>query len=276
MIRQATTTLIVVTRGAATVTETVLRRRGVLPAARSSPQDDTDLRMLKAVQAYLSSLSRRPIHDDVEHDSWDRFYEQYNPFIRRVVQSSLRRRIADADTDDCTQQVWAELITKLGTLNYDSRRGPFRAWLFTFVRRQAIRFIRRQSRQFAQQLADPGATLADRDGDPRMACQRQEDRQLVRHMLAVLRTRVSEVNYQVVHLRWIDGQNSAEIAARVNMTQDQVRYRLQRMKRKLRTLIAPHIAALPPTTAAGQLEELPRISSENSRHKRPREGNTSI
>ena len=84
--------------------------------------------------------------------------------------------------------------------------------------------------------------VAGHDDDPSVACQRQEDRQLVRQMLAVLRTRVSDSNYRVLHLRWVDGCTNAEISALMNLTQDQVRYHLQRMKRKLKALIAPRLA----------------------------------
>ena len=236
---RATTTSIVVMRGVATGTETVLDTAGAPPAAESRPRDDVDLELLRAVQAYLSRRSRHSASDAAERGCWERFYRRYDPFIRRVVRAW---QLSDADTDDCIQEVWAELITKLAGVNYDPRRGRLRSWLFTFVRRKVIRFLRRKSRHSAQSLADPAAMLVSRDCDPSTACQRQESRQLVRRMLAVLRTQVSDTNYQVFHLRWIDGRSSAEIAARVNLTQDQVHYRLGRLKRKLRTLIAPHVA----------------------------------
>lgn len=237
----AATMSIVVMGGAAVVTEIALRT--------TSPElsHDADLEQLRGVQAHLRRLSRRLEPDDAERGCWQRFYERYDPLIRRVVRSSLRRGPSDADAEDCIQEVWAELITKLAELDYDPRRGQLSSWLFTFARRKVIRFLHRTSRHSARQLADPAATLAGRDGDPSIACTRREDRELVRRKLAELRARVSDVNYQVLHLRWIDGRTSAEIAARVNLTQDQVRYRLGRMKRKLRILIAPHVDGSDPS-----------------------------
>lgn len=229
---------IVVMRDVTTVSESELPTAGGPPVAEDCPADDVDLMLLKSVQAYLSHISQHPVPEVAQRGCWERFYQRYDPFIRRVVRSW---HLPDADTDDCIQEVWAELITKLAGVDYDPRRGPFRSWLFTFVRRKVIRFIRGKSRHSSQSLADPAATVAGRDDDPSTACQRQENRQLVRRMLAVLRTRVSETNYRILHLRWIDGRSNAEIAAVVDIKQDQVRYRLQRMKRKLRTLIAPHI-----------------------------------
>lgn len=232
----ATTMSIVVMQGTAVVTETVVR------APSFSPPEDAELEQFRGVQAHLRRLSQRLEPDPAQRGCWDQFYERYDPLIRRVVRSTLRRGASDADTEDCVQEVWAELVTKLVGLDYDPRRGQLSSWLFTFARRKVIRFIHRKSRHPAQQLTDPAATVADRDGDPSIACGRRENRQLVRHTMARLRTRVSEVNYQVLRLRWIDGRTSAEIAAEVNLTQDQVRYRLRRMKRKFRVLIAPHVA----------------------------------
>jgi RNA polymerase sigma factor (sigma-70 family) len=239
----ATTTSIVVMRGFATGTETVLDTADAPPAAASCPRDDVDLELLRAVQAYLGRLSHHPASDAADRGCWERFYRRYDHFIRRVVRAW---HLSDADTEDCIQEVWAELITKLAGVDYDPRRGRLRSWLFTFVRRKVIRFLRRKSRHSTQSLTNPAATLVSLDCDPSTACERQEDRQLVRRMLAVLRTQVSDTNYQVLHLRWIDGRSSAEIAAMVNLTRDQVHYRLGRMKRKLRTLIAPHIAGNDP------------------------------
>lgn len=223
-----------------TVTETVFPTTGAPPFGESSPPGDMDLELLKAVQIYLGRLGRPVAPGAAEHTCWERFYRQYDPLIRRLVRSW---RLSDADTDDCIQEVWTELIAKLAEVDYNPQRGRFRSWLFTFVRRKVIRFTYRKSRHSNRSLADSEATLAGRDDDPSTACQRREDRQLVHRMLAVLRTRVSDTNYRVLHLRWIDGRSNAEIAARVNLTQDQVRYHLQRAKRKLRTLIAPHVAA---------------------------------
>ena len=230
-------------QGTAVFTETVYCTAALPAAVESRASDDVDLELLRSVQAYLSRLGRRETPDAVERDAWQRFYNQHDPFIRRVVCTSLRKQTSDADADDCVQEVWAELVTKLAATSYDPRRGRFGSWLFSFVRRKVIRFLRRKSRHPAQSLADPAAALAGRDGDPQTAYQRQEDRQLVHRMLAVLRGRVSDINYRILHLRWIEGRTTGEIAAMVNITQDQVRYRLGRMKRKLRALIAGRLPA---------------------------------
>jgi RNA polymerase sigma factor (sigma-70 family) len=243
--QQATTITIVVMQGTATFTETVCCTAALPPdvESRARARGDVDLELLRSVQSYLACLGRRQPPGASEREAWQRFYDQYDAFIRRVVCSSLGKHAFDADADDCVQEVWAELVTKLARASYDPRRGRFAAWLFSFARRKAIRFLRRKARHATRSLADPAATLAGRDGDPQAHCERQENRDLVHRMLAQLRGRVSETNYRILHLRWMEGRTSAEIAAAVNVSQDQVRYRLGRMKRKLRALLKAHSPA---------------------------------
>lgn len=212
----------------------VLRVRNAPPSAKDPARDDLDLLLFRTVQRYLTRLSEGERPDSTERDRWEQFYRQFDPYVRRLVKAW---RLPAADTDDVVQEIWGDLVTRLTGLNYDPRRGRFHAWLFTLVRRKVIRFLQRRSRHSVQQLLDPAEALTQDDGDPVAACLRQENRRLVRRMLAVLRTSVSDTNYQVLHLRWIDGRSSADIAAQVHISPDQVRYRLTRMKRKLRTLL---------------------------------------
>lgn len=212
----------------------VLRVHNAAPSAKDLARDDVDMLLFRIVQRYLTRLSEGERPDSTERDRWEQFYRQFDPYVRRLVKAW---RLPAADTDDVVQEIWADLVTRLTGLNYDPRRGRLHAWLFTFVRRKVIRFLQRKSRHSVQQLLDPAESLTKDDGDPAAACLRQENRRLVRRTLAVLRTRISDTNYQVLHLRWIDGRSSADIAAQVNISPDQVRYRLTRMKRKLRTLL---------------------------------------
>ncbi len=195
---------------------------------------------IQAARDYLQSPADRGAEaDSSARRSWEEFYTICDPFIRRVVQTW---RIPRSDVDDCVQEVWVEVAGPTGLSGYNPRRGSFEAWLFTLIRRKVGRHLRGTSRQPVVGLFDPAARR-DRGSDPVDAYQRREDRELVRHALEVLRTRVSEKNYRVVRLRWIEGRETPEIADDVDLTQDQVRYRLQRMKRKLQSLLGPRVKA---------------------------------
>lgn len=189
---------------------------------------------IRAARDYLQSpADRRTEPDSDSRRSWEEFYTICDPLIRRIVQTW---RIPRSDVDDCVQEVWMEVAGPSGLSGYDPRRGSFEAWLFTLIRRKVGRHVRGASRQPVVGLFD-SAARRDPATDPVDAFQRREDRELVRHALEVLRTRVSEKSYRVVRLRWIEGRETPEIADDVNLTPDQVRYRLQRMKRKLQSLL---------------------------------------
>ena len=235
---------IVVMRGSASVTET--RSRSAVGEAAAQPPcpsagvEDDDDALIRTVQLYLRRRAERSAAAANDSSGWNRFYELYDPLVRRVARSW---GLPDADLDDCVQEVWTELIAQIPKLDYDAARGRFRSWLFTVVRRKVIRFVRRKMRGRVVPLAD-SALLSGRENDPSIECQRQETGQIVMEMLSTFRCQLSEVNYRVLHLRWIDGRSSTEIAASVDLTKEQVRWRLHRMKRKLRALIAPQITAI--------------------------------
>jgi len=164
---------------------------------------------------------------------WDAFFARYDPRIRRMVRAW---HLPEADADDCVQEIWAELLEKLGAFRYDPRRGRLEAWLATLVRRKVSRLVRRRARGVVL-LADPSFSPGSADADPAVAAERRESRRLVRRALAVLRRTVSAENYRIVRLRWMAGRNTREVAESMRMSEEQVRYRLHRMKGKLRRLM---------------------------------------
>lgn len=201
----------------------------------SERDGEISLEQLRQTQDYLRSLSSRSTPLGPSRQGWDAFYAQYDPLVRRTVKAW---RMPRADTEDCVQEIWTEIVGKLSKLDFDPRRGRFRSWLYTLVRRKMIRQLRRRPKETVRSTTDPTTLDGGPNDDPSVACVRRENRELVHRTLAELRRRVSEKNYRVVHLRWIDGRGAAEIADEVDLTQEQVRYRLRRMKQKLQNLLA--------------------------------------
>jgi RNA polymerase sigma-70 factor (ECF subfamily) len=55
-----------------------------------------------------------------------------------------KQGLQDADAADLSQEVLGTLASAVGKLEYDPRRGAFRNWLFTIVRRKLSNWRRRQ------------------------------------------------------------------------------------------------------------------------------------
>jgi RNA polymerase sigma-70 factor (ECF subfamily) len=78
------------------------------------------------------------IRDAADKDAWRQFVQVYAPLIYRFARNY---RLQDADAADVTQEVLKAVARASKRLNYDPRRGSFRAWLFTVVRSKLCNFL---------------------------------------------------------------------------------------------------------------------------------------
>src|SRR5437867_1344562 len=83
------------------------------------------------------------IRDSRDRDAWRQFVEVYAPLIYRFVR---RCRLQDADAAEVTQETLKAVARASKRLDYDPRRGSFRAWLFTVVRSKLADFHARENR----------------------------------------------------------------------------------------------------------------------------------
>jgi RNA polymerase sigma factor (sigma-70 family) len=202
-----------------------------------SGTDDMDLQLLQDTQAYLECRFRGQAPRVRWSKAWERFYRKYSPLIRHFAHAC---RVPKADLDDCVQEVWTDLVESLRGFNYDPRRGQFRSWLYTVVHSKVTDLVRYRARHPTASLdSQLGGALGSLDADPAAAYQRQSKQDTVRRVLGELRRRVSARNYQLMHLRWMEGWTLGEIAAALNLTPDQVRFRHHRLRRKLQGLFDP-------------------------------------
>lgn len=71
------------------------------------------------------------IRDAADHEAWRQFVAIYTPLVYGFAS---RRGLQDADAADLTQEVLRAVARAANRLEYDPRRGSFRAWLYTVVR----------------------------------------------------------------------------------------------------------------------------------------------
>src|ERR1700693_5395388 len=73
------------------------------------------------------------LRDPCDGGAWAEFVHLYAP----LVYGYLRKQgLQDADAADLAQDVLVAVAGAVGRLDYDPRRGTFRNWLFTVVRRK--------------------------------------------------------------------------------------------------------------------------------------------
>jgi len=188
--------------------------------------------LLRKAQAYLELRCRRtsgiprPLVE-----AWDDFYDSCGAVIDRAISV---HHLSESDRNDCVQEVWGEIITKLGQFRYDPARGQLRTWISTLVRNKAVDLIRRRARRPQEALSDAVRTsLVDRDNDPVALYERRRLQALMGEALEELARDVPDLSYRVLHLRWFEGRTVREIADALGLTPEQVRFRYHRVKRKL-------------------------------------------
>ncbi len=198
---------------------------------------------LDDARAYLDHLARglAPGPDLVA--GWGRFYSEHAPLISATIRA--HRRVA-VDADDAAQEVWLALLDRLGGHGHGVDRARFRGWLFVMARNRLSDLARQATRRRASRLTAPEAAALIGDGDdPAVLIDRDRDRELVHLALAELRPRITEANYRILQLRWVEGWTVAEVAAVLTLTQEQVRYRSHRLRKRLKDCllrVAPGLA----------------------------------
>src|SRR5712691_5906441 len=81
------------------------------------------------------------LRDPRDGAAWGEFVDLYAP----LVYGYLRKQgLQDADAADLSQEVLGAVAGAVGRLEYDPRRGAFRNWLFTMVRRKLSNWRRSQ------------------------------------------------------------------------------------------------------------------------------------
>src|SRR5262245_45595493 len=130
----------------------------------ASGDDDVSINELEAIQIYLENRRRGVIHQPQLIEKWKHFYNSNTSMILAFI---APYPLSEADRDDCIQEVWKEVVVKLGDFRHDPRRGRLRTWLLILARNKAVDVVRRRVRHPATPLDDEAeAALPDRASDP--------------------------------------------------------------------------------------------------------------
>ncbi|MHB0960175.1 MAG: RNA polymerase sigma factor [Pirellulaceae bacterium] len=204
--------------------------------ARTLPPD-VELQLLRSTQSYLRSLclGGQPAAD--LREAWDAFHRRHAPLVQRVVAAY---GLEGHDAEDCAQEIWITVLQSLERSTYRPGEGRFCCWVVRVIHNRAIDFVRSAARRRLQLRPDLDGMMGGDQPDPVRVTHQAVQRDLVTHVLRHLRDEVSATNYQIVELRWMHGLDVAQVAAQLDLTREQVRYRHYRVKRRLRALLDSH------------------------------------
>lgn len=175
----------------------------------------------------ISLLERLRVGSDSA--SWQRLVDLYTPLIRGWL---ARYRVQLSDLDDLTQEVFGTLLRELPHFHHDLRRGAFRRWLRTI----AVNRLRTLWRSNRMPAADESllAELEDPASDPNRLWDEEHDRFVARRLLELLEPEFEPATWSAFRLLVLEGLETREVAARLNITPNAVRIAKSRVLTRFR------------------------------------------
>ncbi len=178
------------------------------------------------------------LRDHRDNQAWGEFVELYAPLIYAYVR---KRGLQDADAADLTQNCLRQVAAHVGRLDYDPRRGSFRAWLFTIVRNQCRNF-QQQPRRLHQGSGDPNVQRLlelQPASEPEDKAQWEHEYRL--RLLAwaaeQVRPQVQETTWQAFWQTTVEGKSGKEVAQTLGLTTAAVYLAKGRVVARLRAVI---------------------------------------
>ncbi len=167
--------------------------------------------------------------------AWGEFLALYGSAVFGYFR---RRGLQEADAVDQTQEVFRRVAGHIGRFDYRPDVGRFRAWLFTVVSRQFLKF---QTRGEKLPMADEPADwneVAEVEPATDAAWDESLRRQLFTLALEQVCSQVSETTYRAFTLTAIDGVSGDAAAATLGISRAAVYLARGRVLAKLREIVA--------------------------------------
>jgi RNA polymerase sigma factor (sigma-70 family) len=171
-----------------------------------------------------------------DDSAWAQFVELYAP----VVYGYARKQgLQDADAADLSQEVLRAVAGAISRLEYDSRRGSFRNWLFTVVRRKLSSWRRACTARpdgsnptDAQQLLEQSPAPEGQD-----AWEAEWEQRLFAWACTEVRREVTDTTWQAFWRTAIEDQPGKQVAADLDISIAAVYNARSRVRARLRELV---------------------------------------
>ena len=186
---------------------------------------------MDAVTARAVTAEEQGLADDAlmlryaagDAEAFDILYQRYKGPVYRF----FLRQMAQADAEECHQEVWLKLINARAGFQ---PRGEFRAWLFTIAHRT---LTDRHRRQMKHALSD-AASNPDQLAAPGHGPESETDSHRAFERLSELISRLPVAQREALLMKEQAGFSLAEIARLTGTSEEGVKSRLRYATQKLR------------------------------------------
>jgi RNA polymerase sigma factor (sigma-70 family) len=196
----------------------------------------SEVAILTRAQAWLEVVAQRGLPDGLLTRGWEELGQLLADAVCGLAYSY---HIPDCDVEELSQEVWLQVLKALEGFRWDANRPGLRAWISKLVKCKAVDLLRRYRRLPMEEVsaADFEQVPDPLTGEDQRETDRLWRRQLLAAAFAKLRRRASPKSFAVIELQYVDGLSREEIAAKLDLTLEEVRYRHYRMIRRLRALV---------------------------------------
>jgi RNA polymerase sigma factor (sigma-70 family) len=166
--------------------------------------------------------------------AWTEFTGRYGPAVYGYFR---RRGLQEADAVDLTQNVFRNILGRIGEFEYDPARGKFRSWLFTIASREFAKF----AEQLKRLPVSAETTDLDNLSSPEVDAHTWETsvrRRLFELGLQHVKSLVSEKTMRAFLLTAVDGLDGDAAAAQLAMTRAAVYLARARVLHRLKAFVA--------------------------------------
>lgn len=188
------------------------------------------------IPATRASLLLR-LRDQRDQAAWTEFVDLYGPLVYGYAR---KQGLQDADAADLGQEVLGIVARAIGRLEYDPKRGAFRNWLFTVLRRKLSNWRRGQGNR-ARASGDPATQeLLERCPVPeseRSAWETEWEQRVFAWACEQVRRTVAGPTWQAFWQTAIEGQPGKQVAADLGMSVVAVYRARSRVQARLKELV---------------------------------------
>jgi RNA polymerase sigma-70 factor (ECF subfamily) len=149
---------------------------------------------------------------DSEAIGW--LYERYFDRIYRYVYLKVGEA---AEAEDVTEQVFLKMLEAIGTFRWQG--SSFSSWLFRIAHNQIVDNVRHSARHPQVPLEPVGALLPAEGNDPHWWAEQGDFREHLQSAIAQL----TDLQAQVINLKFGGGLSNAEVAQIMNKTEGAVK-----------------------------------------------------
>ncbi|MBI2480695.1 MAG: sigma-70 family RNA polymerase sigma factor [Planctomycetia bacterium] len=202
--------------------------------ASSKYRRPSDMILIQTTRDFFRASLKGKVDDPQLLGAWRRFYEWYDPLIRRFAVSCGMR---GGTLDDVVQSAWTIVIRDLEKFDCDPSRGSFRAWLYARVRNVSVDQIRARTRRVEYCAGVQSGLCSDPALEPTRMFEQQWNEAVLHEALSVLERFVSDLDFKLFVMRRFHDVSITELSQDTGRCESTVRSKLQRTMKAFATII---------------------------------------